>query len=81
MMKLAHSSPFGLSPATGSAPRILRGRPQFSAIRTLIAKLLGWQARAAERRHLRMLDDHMLVDLGLTHADVYFESRKPFWKL
>jgi uncharacterized protein YjiS (DUF1127 family) len=42
-------------------------------------RLAAWQQRAYERRQLRMLDDHMLHDVGLSRADVESEARKPFW--
>ena len=41
---------------------------------------LGWLERAHQRRHLAMLSDHMLKDIGLTRADVEAESSKPFWR-
>lgn len=42
-------------------------------------RLALWQERAQERHQLRMLDDHMLHDVGLTRSDVETEARKPFW--
>ncbi|MFQ5776137.1 MAG: DUF1127 domain-containing protein [Kiloniellaceae bacterium] len=42
--------------------------------------LLAWQERAAERAHLRSLDDRMLRDMGLSRADVERESSIPFWR-
>ena len=39
-----------------------------------------WAERAAERRHLAELDDHMLNDIGLDRADVDVVSTKPFWR-
>lgn len=39
-----------------------------------------WQQRAAARRHLASLSDHMLKDIGVGRAEVDRESRKPFWQ-
>ena len=41
---------------------------------------LVWLERARQRRQLRELSDHMLRDIGLTRADVWAESEKPFWR-
>ena len=39
-----------------------------------------WAERAAERRHLAELDDHMLKDIGLNRAELDAVSTKPFWR-
>jgi uncharacterized protein YjiS (DUF1127 family) len=39
-----------------------------------------WAERAAERRHLAELDDHMLRDIGLNRADIAAVADKPFWR-
>jgi uncharacterized protein YjiS (DUF1127 family) len=39
-----------------------------------------WAERAAERRHLSELDDHMLKDIGLNRADIDAVANKPFWR-
>ena len=39
-----------------------------------------WAERAAERRHLAELDDHMLKDIGLNRADIAAVADKPFWR-
>jgi uncharacterized protein YjiS (DUF1127 family) len=41
--------------------------------------LAAWQERARQRRHLQALDDRLLRDIGLSRADVEFESSKRFW--
>lgn len=66
------------------------GRPRASlALRLAAGVLTGvfltfelltqWQERARQRRHLQALDDRLLRDIGLSRADVEFESRKRFW--
>lgn len=45
----------------------------------LMETLLIWQERAAQRRALRELNDHMLKDIGLSRADAFREADKPFW--
>jgi uncharacterized protein YjiS (DUF1127 family) len=42
---------------------------------------LIWLERARQRRQLAELSDHMLRDIGLTRADAWAESEKPFWRL
>jgi uncharacterized protein YjiS (DUF1127 family) len=41
---------------------------------------LIWLERARQRRQLAELSDHMLRDIGLTRADAWAESEKPFWR-
>ena len=41
---------------------------------------LTWFDRARQRRQLCELSDHLLSDIGLTRADVWVESAKPFWR-
>jgi uncharacterized protein YjiS (DUF1127 family) len=41
---------------------------------------LTWFDRARQRRRLAELSDHMLRDIGLTRADAWAESDKPFWR-
>jgi uncharacterized protein YjiS (DUF1127 family) len=58
-----------------------RRRGPVGAAVLLVADLLStWYLRARERRHLKMLDDHMLKDIGVTRADVEFEVQKHFWR-
>jgi uncharacterized protein YjiS (DUF1127 family) len=40
----------------------------------------SWSERARQRRTLAMLSDHSLRDIGLSRAEVTFESRRPFWR-
>jgi uncharacterized protein YjiS (DUF1127 family) len=42
-------------------------------------QLRRWQQLAAERRQLASLSDAALKDLGISRADVYQESERPFW--
>jgi uncharacterized protein YjiS (DUF1127 family) len=41
---------------------------------------LTWFDRARQRRQLCELSDQMLRDIGLTRADAWAESAKPFWR-
>ena len=45
----------------------------------LLRPLLVWQDRERQRRHLREMNDRLLKDMGLSHADVEHEAAKPFW--
>jgi uncharacterized protein YjiS (DUF1127 family) len=44
------------------------------------ATLHEWHRRARERAELARLDDHELLDIGLSRADAEFLANKPFWK-
>jgi uncharacterized protein YjiS (DUF1127 family) len=46
----------------------------------LIDRVLEWQDRREQRRHLLALDDHLLKDIGITRIDAEVEGFKPFWK-
>jgi uncharacterized protein YjiS (DUF1127 family) len=63
-------------PLTASRRRL----PTQGLVTRLVDRLLDWQDRERQRRHLSSLDDHILADVGLSHGDVEEESRKPFWR-
>jgi uncharacterized protein YjiS (DUF1127 family) len=46
----------------------------------LVERALEWQDRSRQRLGLLALDDHLLKDVGLTRAQAYRETRKPFWR-
>jgi uncharacterized protein YjiS (DUF1127 family) len=48
--------------------------------RHVLSVVSMWQARTATRHALARLDDHLLLDIGLTRADVERERMKPFWR-
>lgn len=73
-MTTAHA-PF---PAT-SDMMARRASPRPMTMRSILAKVLEWQARATERRRLAGLEDRLLTDMGLDRAGAWQESRKPFW--
>lgn len=58
----------------GGLSALVRGPEAFFAL------LLCWQARAAERRRLLQLDDRLLSDIGVSHAEARAEAAKPFWR-
>lgn len=39
-----------------------------------------WMERSRQRKHLALLDDRMLEDIGLSREQVQQEISKPFWK-
>ena len=46
-----------------------------------LAKLFRtWQKRSRGRRDLARMSNHELSDIGISQADRYFETAKPFWK-
>jgi uncharacterized protein YjiS (DUF1127 family) len=50
------------------------------ALRGLADRIILWQERSRQRRHLAGLSDHMLRDIGLSPGDVWAECEKPFWR-
>jgi uncharacterized protein YjiS (DUF1127 family) len=49
-------------------------------VRSLCALIRAWHQRAVARHRLRAMDPHMLRDIGLTPADAWDETRKPWWR-
>ncbi len=39
-----------------------------------------WRARARERRALAAMVDRELRDIGVTRAEIWAETEKPFWR-
>ena len=39
-----------------------------------------WAQRSRQRRRLARLDEHLLVDIGVSYEDVWREVNKPFWR-
>ncbi|MDX6750888.1 DUF1127 domain-containing protein [Geminicoccaceae bacterium 1502E] len=48
--------------------------------RELADLVLLWLERYRQRRDLAGLDDHLLKDIGISRADAWQESAKPFWR-
>ena len=46
----------------------------------LISTLRLWRERSRSRRHLALLDDRALADIGLSRAEQRQESCKRFWQ-
>jgi uncharacterized protein YjiS (DUF1127 family) len=46
----------------------------------LMAQFQLWLERRRERRTLLGLNDHLLKDIGVSRADAWQESQKPFWR-
>jgi uncharacterized protein YjiS (DUF1127 family) len=69
-------------PLTGSELRRAERRQIAppTKIRRIIAAIRLWRRRVRSRQELRELDDHLLKDIGLSRADVFYEVAKPFWR-
>ena len=46
---------------------------------SILRQLRRWAELARERRQLAMLSEGALKDLGLSRADIYQETERPFW--
>ena len=51
-----------------------------AALYAILNTAVVWQERASQRVHLAALEDRLLKDTGLSHADVAAETAKPFWR-
>lgn len=65
---------------TYSSIRRLLGRASLVEPAELIDLLREWRDVARQRRALATLDDWTLKDIGVSRADVEFETTKPFWR-
>ncbi len=77
---MAHTINTKLLTAGGAAAAPLRA---FGKVRRVTVKCLKmvmlWQERAEQRHALSELNEQMLKDIGVSGADAYKETRKPFW--
>jgi uncharacterized protein YjiS (DUF1127 family) len=73
--------------ATGRAGSTFRpsaarpASPTAQALHRALETVFAWTERARMRRRLLTLDDRLLRDMGLTHAQVHGEAEKPFWRV
>ena len=64
---------------TGTAAPSSKPGNAIGLCRRVVALLIRWQHRAADRARLADLEPHLLKDIGLTPAERDREARKPFW--
>jgi uncharacterized protein YjiS (DUF1127 family) len=62
-----------------SAWRLLQTDCWHTAMAAASSAIAIWRERARSRRVLATLDDHRLRDIGVSRADAWLESEKPFW--
>lgn len=48
-------------------------------LRRLAGRLQRWYELGLQRRTLATMDDRALKDLGLSRADIFKETERPFW--
>lgn len=75
MSAICHNSPC-LSARTSKNPGTSL-RQRFVHLLDVVA---AWGERARQRRSLASLGSDTLKDVGLSEADVYLETHKPFWQ-
>ena len=77
---MAHTIDTNLAGAASATSKSLRAFGQGRHVVVKCLRLLViWQERAEQRHALGELNERMLKDIGVTHADAYQEVRKPFW--
>jgi len=74
------SLPTSLIRRHAMAQRLLRGTCRQLRLTGIAATLGAWRERSRSRRLLAAFSDHQLSDLGLSRADAWRESSKPFWR-
>ncbi len=47
---------------------------------TMMLTMMTMLERGRQRAALRELDDRLLTDIGVSHADAMREADKPFWR-
>jgi uncharacterized protein YjiS (DUF1127 family) len=52
-----------------------------AALEHTVDAISTWRERARMRRHLLMLDDRLLRDIGITRLQARGEAEKPFWRV
>ena len=57
------------------------GRKVWQGMKHLVAWLSLAMSRRRQRRQLRLLDDHLLHDIGITRGQAEREADKPFWRV
>ena len=68
------------TPAAHISPKNISLKGLNTLIVNAMDTVLDWQDRARQRRRLGEMDDHLLRDIGLSRADLEYESSKPFWR-
>ena len=61
------------------AQRSFLGRLADDAM-ALYDAVLRWQERAEQRHRLGEMPEYLLRDMGISRADVDYETSKPFWR-
>lgn len=83
-MNVAVCNQAARSPAVGDAESHV-GQHRAHLLSSLIRarqQLRLWRQRHKQRRQLAELihEEHLLRDMGVTHAEALAESQKPFWR-
>lgn len=53
---------------------------QRDTARTWFETIRAWLSRSRQRQTLAELEEHLLVDIGITRTAARKEAAKPFWK-
>ncbi len=61
------------------APAAVRKPPRRLAVPRLLLRLLAWRHEARQKARLRLLDDRLLQDIGVTRAEAEAEADRPLW--
>jgi uncharacterized protein YjiS (DUF1127 family) len=64
-----------------AAPQLPVGSGLHAALEHTVDAISTWRERARMRRHLLMLDDRLLRDIGITRLQARGEAEKPFWRV
>lgn len=69
---------------TSQTLSLLSSSPRLPLAATVAVRVAGvfvkWDQRSRTRRELKYLNDHMLADIGVSHAQAQKESKRWFWQ-
>ena len=66
------------SVSSSRSQRAVMGQP-FESSSDVRSLLNLWWERAVARRRLAEMENHMLMDIGLSKVEAAAEAKKPFW--
>jgi uncharacterized protein YjiS (DUF1127 family) len=74
------ASILGQSQSRSIGPAAPRHPANDNLLQTALEHFQVWRERIRTRRHLSMMSDYQLKDIGISRADAYGEVQKPFWR-
>jgi uncharacterized protein YjiS (DUF1127 family) len=74
------SSVLGRSHSRSQGHSALNRPANDNVLQVALDRFQVWRDRVRTRRHLAVMSDYQLKDIGISRADAYNEVNKPFWR-